>query len=90
MHQYFVEFIATILFTYVVFATASPLAIGATYALILLLTYAQGMGTGFLNPAITIALASANRLSAMDVYYFCIVQVFGALVAYELYKRYKL
>ncbi len=88
MHQYLVEFIATILFTYVVFATQSPLAIGATYALILLLTYS--MGTGFLNPAVTIALASANRLSPIDVFYFCIVQVFGALVAYELFKRFKL
>jgi glycerol uptake facilitator-like aquaporin len=88
MNQYFVEFIGTLIFTYVVLATGNPLAIGATFALIKLLT--QNLTAGYLNPAITITLASAGMIPTTDVLVYCLVQVFGALVALEIFKRYKM
>lgn len=88
MFGYLVEFISTLLFAYIVFATGNPLAIGATFALIKLLT--KDLTAGYMNPAITIALASAGSIPATDVLLLCLCQIFGALVALELYKRYKL
>jgi glycerol uptake facilitator-like aquaporin len=77
--------LSTILFTYVILATSNPLAVGATLALIKLLT--QNLTAGYLNPAVTIMLASMGSISSTDVIFYCIVQIFGALVALELYKR---
>jgi glycerol uptake facilitator-like aquaporin len=88
MYHYLFEFLGTLIFTYVILATANPLAIGATFALIKLLTL--NLTPGYLNPAITITLASAGVISSTDVLFFCVVQVFGGLVALELFKRYKL
>lgn len=88
MYNYFVEFLATVIFTYVIFATANPLAIGAIYALLKLLT--QDLTAGYMNPAITIALASAGKLSSNEVFILSIIQIFGALFAFELFKRYKM
>ena len=39
MYAYLAEFIGTLFFVYVVIATGNPLAIGASLALILLLSY---------------------------------------------------
>lgn len=88
MHKYFFEFIGTLTFTYVVLATGNPLAIGASYALIQLLT--QNLTQGYLNPAITIALASVGMIPTADVIFYCVSQVLGALVAVELFRRYKM
>jgi glycerol uptake facilitator-like aquaporin len=88
MYQYFFEFLGTLIFTYVILATGNPLAIGATFALIKLLTL--NLTAGYLNPAITITLASAGIISSTEVIFYCLVQVFGALVALEIYKRYQL
>jgi glycerol uptake facilitator-like aquaporin len=87
MHHYFFEFLGTLIFTYVILATGNPLAIGATFALIKLLT--QNMTAGYLNPAVTIALASTGVISSTEVIFYCLSQVFGALVALEIYKRYQ-
>jgi glycerol uptake facilitator-like aquaporin len=88
MYSYFVEFLGTVVFMFVILATGNPLAIGATYALIKLLT--ANLTPGYLNPAVTIALASTGIISSNEVLLYCIVQVFGALVALELFKRYKM
>jgi glycerol uptake facilitator-like aquaporin len=85
MYNYLVEFLGTILFTFVVIATGNPLAIGTMYALIQLLT--MGMVTGYLNPAITIVLASAGVITKIEIIYFCLAQVLGALVALYIYQH---
>jgi hypothetical protein len=85
MYNYLVEFLGTILFGYVVLATGNPLAIGAIYALIQLLTL--GMVSGYLNPAITVVLASAGVISNVEVIFFILAQVLGALVALQIYQR---
>ena len=88
MYIYLAEFIATLFFTYVVIATGNPLAIGASLALILLLSYRLDVIT--VNPAVTIALAAAGKIAPTEIIPLCVVQVLGALVALEIYKRYNL
>ena len=88
MYKYLVEFIGTLFFAYVVFATGNPLAIGAALALVLLLT--SKVSGGYLNPALSIAMVSSGNLSTSDLIPYIIAQALGALVALEIYKRYKL
>jgi glycerol uptake facilitator-like aquaporin len=86
--KYLVEFIGTALLVYVFLATGNALAIGATFAFILLLT--TKISGGHINPAVTIALASSGKFPTNDVLPYCLSQVFGGLVALEIFKRFKL
>jgi glycerol uptake facilitator-like aquaporin len=88
MQQYLVEFIGSILFVYVILATGNPLAIGATLALLVLML--GNISGGYLNPAVSITMAAAGRLSTNDLVPYCLAQILGGLVALELYKRVKL
>jgi Major intrinsic protein len=85
--SYIIEFFATTLFVYVFLATGNPLAIGAALALAILFT--KSLTGGYLNPAITIAMSSAGQLPSSDVIPYCLAEIFGALVALEIYKRVK-
>ena len=88
MQKYLVEFLGTILFVYVILATGNPLAIGATLALVILII--GGINGGHVNPAVSIAMAAAGQLPVVDLVPYCIAQVLGALVALEIYKRFKI
>jgi len=88
MYNYLVEFLGTTFFVYIILATGNPLAIGAALALVILLT--MNVSGGFLNPAVTIAMVSAGKLPTNDIIPYCAAQIFGALVALEIYKRFKL
>lgn len=88
MYNYLVEFIGTIFFVYIILTTENPLAIGAALALIILLTL--NVSGGYFNPAVTIAMVSAGTIPTSDLVPYCLAQVFGALVALEIYKRYKI
>jgi len=88
MYNYLVEFLGTAFFTYVILATGNPLAIGAALALVVLLT--MNISLGYINPAITIVMASAGKIATTDIIPYCLAQIFGGLTALELYKRYKL
>jgi glycerol uptake facilitator-like aquaporin len=88
MYKYLVEFVATVFFVYVILATGNPLAIGAALALIILLI--SSVSQGFLNPAVTIALASSGNIQTSEIIPYVLSQTLGALVALEIYKRYKL
>ena len=85
MYLYLAEFIATLFFAYVIIATGNPLAIGASLALILLLSYRFNVVTA--NPAVTITLAAAGKIAPSEIIPLCVVQVLGALTALEVYKR---
>ncbi len=85
MYLYLAEFLATLFFAYVVIATGNPLAIGASLALILLLSYRFEVIT--VNPAVTITLAAAGKIPPTEIIPLIVVQVLGALVALEIYKR---
>lgn len=87
MQKYVVEFFGAILLTYVILATGNALAIGAILALIILIT--GGISGGYVNPAVSIAMAAAGKLPTVDLVPYCIAQILGALVALEIYKRFK-
>jgi glycerol uptake facilitator-like aquaporin len=88
MYNYLVEFLGALFFIYVILATGNPLAIGAALALTILLT--ASISGGHINPAVTIAMAAAGKLPSVEVIPYCLSQIFGGLVALEIYKRYKL
>ena len=88
MYKYLVEFLGTIFFVYVILATGNPLAIGAALALAILLT--ANVSGGMFNPALTIALSSAGKIPTSEIVPFVVAQIFGGLVALEIYKRYRL
>jgi aquaporin Z len=88
MYNYLVEFLGAIFFVYVILATGNPIAIGASLALVILLT--QSISGGYINPAVSIVMASAGQLSTKDLIPYCVAQILGGLTALELYKRYKL
>jgi glycerol uptake facilitator-like aquaporin len=85
LYSYLAEFFGALFLTYVVIATGNPLAIGATYAFILLLTYR--LSAASINPIVTVAMAAAGKLAPSEVIPFCLVQILGGLVALEIYKR---
>ena len=66
MYLYLAEFLATLFFAYVVIATGNPLAIGASLALILLLSYRFEVIT--VNPAVTITLAAAGKYLLLKLF----------------------
>jgi aquaporin Z len=88
MNNYLAEFLGTIFFVYVILATGNPLAIGAALALVILLT--STISGGHMNPAVSIVMASAGKLPVNDLLPYCVAQIFGGLVALELFKRFKL
>lgn len=88
MYYYLAEFIGTAFFVYIILATQNPLAIGAAFALVILLT--ESTSAGYANPAVTIVMASLGKLPVNEIIPYVISQIFGGLVALEIYKRYKL
>ena len=88
MYNYLVEFIGAAFFIYVKLATGNPIAIGAALALIILLT--GPISGGYINPAVTIVMASAGQLPVSEIVPYSVAQIMGGLVALEIYKRFKL
>lgn len=88
MYNYLVEFLGSVFFVYIILATGNPLAIGAAFALIILMT--REISSGFLNPAISIVMVSIGKIQVNELIPYILAQTFGALVALELYKRYKI
>jgi aquaporin Z len=85
MQKYLVEFLGAILFVYVILATGNPLAIGAALTIAIMLS--KNISGGNFNPALTIALTKANKVSYSDVIPYILAQVAGGLAALELYKK---
>jgi len=88
MQKYLAEFLGTMFFVYVVLATGNPLASGAALALVILLAYR--ISGGHMNPAVSIVMASKGKIGSSDLIPYIIAQIMGALVALEVFKRYKL
>lgn len=88
MQQYLAEFSGTLFLVYIYLATGNPLAIGAALALVILL--ASPISGGHMNPAISIIMASLGKIDRTELIPYCLAQIFGALIALEIYKRYKL
>jgi aquaporin Z len=84
MNKYIVEFLGTLLLTYVILATGNWLAIGAALAVAALLGGA--ISGGAFNPAVAIAYLSSGKIPSSDVIPYIVAEVAGALAAFELVK----
>lgn len=84
MNKYLVEFLGTLFLVFVIFATGNYLAIGAALAVAIVLGGA--ISGGAYNPAVTIALMQAGRLSRSDLVPYILAQIAGALAGFQLYK----
>ena len=81
------EFLGTMLFLYVILATGDAVAIGlALMAVIFILGKTSG---GHFNPAVSVMMAAAGKVSMKDLAPYVIAQIAGGLAALELYKRVK-
>jgi aquaporin Z len=87
MYNYLSEFVGSMFFVYIILATGNPLAIGAAFALVILMT--SNISGGHINPTVTIVMASLGKIDTNDIIPYILSQVFGGLVALELYKRFK-
>jgi aquaporin Z len=88
MNKYFVEFLGTLFFLYVILATGNALAIGAALTIAILL--GGNISGGNYNPAVSIMMVAAGKLSKKDLLPYILSQVAGGLCALELYKRVKI
>lgn len=84
MNKYLVEFLGTLFLTFIIFATANPLAIGISLAIALQL--GDNLAVGAFNPAATIALMYGGKLSQDDLVPYIAAQIAGALVGFELFR----
>jgi glycerol uptake facilitator-like aquaporin len=87
MFNYLVEFFGSLFFIFIVLTTGNPLAMGAAYTLVILVT--QNISGGYIVPSVAIVMAAAGQLDASELLPYCLVQIFGGLVAFEIYKRVK-
>ena len=83
--NYLYEFIGSLFFIFVVLSTGNPLIVGLTYSLIKLIL--MNLSGGHINPIISITMAVSGKLPIEDVFPYCVVQIFGGLFAYEIFKR---
>lgn len=88
MNNYLAEFIGTGFFVYVILATGNPIAIGATLALVILLT--SPISGGHINPAVSLVMASIGKIETSELIPYIMSQLLGGLVALEIYKRYSI
>ena len=81
------EFLGTMFFLYVILATGDAVAIGL--ALMIVIFILGKVSGGNFNPAVSVMLAMAGKLSMKDLAPYVVAQVLGGLAALELYKRVK-
>jgi aquaporin Z len=84
MKAYFVEFVGTLFFIFVIISTYNPLAIGA--ALAIAIYYGSPISGGHFNPAVTIVMTLNGKLSKTHLLPYILAQITGGVCAYELLK----
>lgn len=85
MNKYLVEFLGTLFFLYVILATGKALAIGLALTTAIML--GGKISGGNFNPAVSVMMAAAGKLSMKDLLPYIVAQVAGGLAALELHKR---
>ena len=88
LNKYLVEFLGTMFFLYVILATGSALPIGLALAVAIMV--GGKISGGNFNPAVSVMMAAAGKLSKKDLVPYIIAQVAGGLAALELYNRVKI
>ena len=84
LHKYIVEFLGTLLLTFIVLATNNYLAIGAALALAVL--FGGPISGGAFNPAVAIALLSSGKIHNNDIVPYIIAEILGGLTAFKMVK----
>ncbi len=87
MHKFLAEFLGTLFFLYVILATKSPVPIAV--ALLVAMMVLGPYSGGHFNPAVSIMMVAAKKLSTTDLLPYILAQIAGGLAALELYKRVK-
>jgi glycerol uptake facilitator-like aquaporin len=88
LNKYLVEFLGSLFFIYIILATGNAIAIGSALAIAIMV--GGPISGGMFNPAVSIAMVAAGRLSSSDLVPYILAQVAGGLVALELFKRVKM
>ena len=88
LNKYLVEFLGTVFFLYVIIATGNAIAIGAALAVAIML--GGHISGGHFNPAVSVMMAVAGKITMSDALSYILAQVAGGLVALELHKRIKI
>ena len=88
LNKLLAEFLGTMFFLYVILVTGDAVAIGL--ALMIAIFVLGKVSGGNFNPAVSVMLAMAGKLSMKDLAPYIVAQVLGGLAALELYKRVKL
>jgi aquaporin Z len=88
MNKYLAEFLGTLFFVYIVLATGNAIAIGAALAIAVMI--AGTISGGHINPAVSVAMVAAGKMSSSDLLPYILAQIAGGMVALELFKRVKL
>jgi len=87
LNKYLVEFLGTVFFLYVIIATGNAIAIGAALAIAIMV--GGHISGGHFNPAVSIMMALAGKISMADALPYILAQIAGGFVALELHKRIK-
>jgi len=82
-----VEFLGTFIFLSVIVATGSPLAIGATLAVMCLL--GGSISGGHFNPAVTVMTLYNRGIAGDNAAGYIVAQVVGGLLAVTVYNQMK-
>jgi aquaporin Z len=88
LNKYLVEFFGTLFFVYVILATGNAIAIGAALAIVIMV--GGSISGGNFNPAVSVAMVAAGRLSSSELLPYILAQIGGGFFALELFKRVKL
>jgi len=84
MNKLLVEYLGTLFLMFIILSTGNYIAIGSALAIAILLGGA--ISGGSFNPAVTIALWAAGKLSASDILPYIVAEIAGALSAFQLLK----
>ena len=84
MNKLIVEYLGTLFLMFIILFTGNYIAIGSALAIGILL--GGTISGGSFNPAVTIALWAAGKLSAADILPYIVAEIAGALSAFQLLK----
>ena len=84
LNKYLVEFLGTLILSFVIFATNNYLAIGAALALAVFLGGA--ISGGAFNPAVAVSMMVNKKINASQLLFYVVAEVLGGLSGLYLSK----
>ena len=83
MNKLLVEYLGTTFLIFIIFLTGNYLAIGAALSLAIFL--GGKISGGAFNPAVSISLYAAGKLSKYEVFPYIIAEILGGFTAFGIY-----